>query len=243
MYAFESRVRYSECDQTGRLSLVSMVNYLQDSSTFQSEELDRGFESLRRRAIAWILATWRIEVERLPRLGERIRVSTWCYDMSRSRALRCFAMADGSGRELVRADSKWFVYDVSSGHVTHVPDDQRIYLSSEPRSQMAPLERHLRPEGEGVVTTASVVRAHNLDTNRHMNNAQYVLLASDAIEELGHAGAVSCVSVLYRRMALLGDVIVPHVSERPGGWDVSLTDDAGESYALVRFEMKQGETR
>lgn len=243
MYTFESRVRYSECDETGRLSLASMVNYLQDASTFQSEELDRGFENLRRRAIAWILATWRIEVERLPRLGERIRVSTWCYDMSRSRALRCFAMADESGRELVRADSKWFVYDVSSGHVTHVPDDQRIYLSSEPRAQMAPLERHLRPEGEGVVTTASVVRAHNLDTNRHMNNAQYVLLASDAIKELGHAGAVSCVSVLYRRMALLGDVIVPHVSERPGGWDVSLTDDEGESYALVRFEMKQGETR
>ena len=114
MYTFESRVRYSECDETGRLSLASMVNYLQDASTFQSEELDRGFESLRRRAIAWILATWRIEVERLPRLGERIRVSTWCYDMSRSRALRCFAMADESGRELVRADSKWFVYDVSS---------------------------------------------------------------------------------------------------------------------------------
>ena len=243
MYAFESRVRYSECDETGRLSLVSMVNYLQDASTFQSGELDRGFESLSRRTIAWILAAWRIEVERLPLLGERIRVSTWCYDMSRSRALRCFAIADESGCELVRADSKWFVYDVAAGRVTHVPDDQRIYLSSEPRAQMAPLERYLRPEGEGTATTASVVRAHNLDTNRHMNNAQYVLLASDALEELGHAGTVSCVSALYRRMALLGDVIVPHVSERPGGWDVSLTDDAGEVYALVRFEMKQGETR
>ena len=37
MYAFQSRVRYSECDETGHLSLVAAVNYLQDASTFQFE--------------------------------------------------------------------------------------------------------------------------------------------------------------------------------------------------------------
>ncbi|MBM6675230.1 acyl-[acyl-carrier-protein] thioesterase [Olsenella uli] len=243
MYAFESRVRYSECDETGRLSLASMVNYLQDASTFQSEELDRGFASLGERAIAWILAAWRIEVDELPRLGERVRVSTWCYDMSRSRALRCFSMTDAAGRDLVRADSKWFVYDVAAGHVAHVPDDQRIYLSDEPRARMAPLERSLRPAGEARAATRTAIRPHHLDTNRHVNNAQYVLFASDALAELGHAGAVSCVSVQYRRMALLGDVVVPRVSAWERGWDVDLADDAGSTYALVRFEMRREETR
>ena len=76
-----------------------------------------------------------------------------------------------------------------------------------------------------------------------MNNAQYVLFASDALEELGHASAVSCVSVQYRRMALLGDVVVPRVSAWERGWDVDLADDAGSTYALVRFEMRREETR
>lgn len=51
-YSFESRVRYSECDETGRLSLVSTIDYLQDCSTFQSEELGQGFASLEARHLA-----------------------------------------------------------------------------------------------------------------------------------------------------------------------------------------------
>ena len=241
MYAFQSRVRYSECDETGRLSLVAAVNYLQDASTFQSEELDRGFASLRERSIAWILANWRIEVGDLPRLGEQIVVSTWCYEMTRSHALRRFAIRDASGREIVRADSQWFVLDTASGHVTRVPDDQRIYLSDEPRGDMAPLERRLRLEGPGTPASPALVRAHNLDTNRHMYNAQYVLLAHDALEELGFAARPASVSVIYKRMALLGDVVVPVVHEREGGCDVDLTSESGSTYALVRFDHQQEE--
>ena len=32
MYSFDSRVRYSECDENGVLALVPMMNYLQDLS-------------------------------------------------------------------------------------------------------------------------------------------------------------------------------------------------------------------
>lgn len=240
MYAFEGRVRYSECDETGRLSLVSAINYLQDCSTFQSEELDRGFASLRERGIAWILAGWRIELGELPRLGEPVRVSTWCYEMTRSHARRCFALAGADGRDVVRADSQWLVYDIAAGRVSRVPDDQRVYVSPEPRAAMAPLERHLHVTGEPRRAAPTLVRAHHLDTNRHMNNAQYVLLAADALEELARMGPVASVSVLYRKMALLGDTVTPLVYSRDNGFDVNLVDAEGASYALVRFEMKEG---
>ena len=46
MYSFEGRVRYSECDDAGRLSLVSLINYFQDCSTFQSESLGLGIARL-----------------------------------------------------------------------------------------------------------------------------------------------------------------------------------------------------
>ena len=39
MYTFDSRVRYSETDEEGNLSVVGIMNYLQDCSTFQSEDL------------------------------------------------------------------------------------------------------------------------------------------------------------------------------------------------------------
>ena len=34
MYTFDSRIRYSETDETGALSLLGVINYMQDCSTF-----------------------------------------------------------------------------------------------------------------------------------------------------------------------------------------------------------------
>ena len=46
MYSFDSRVRYSEVDENRKLSLTGMINYMQDCSTFQSEDLNMGIDYL-----------------------------------------------------------------------------------------------------------------------------------------------------------------------------------------------------
>ena len=42
MYAFDSRIRYSETDSEGRLTLNALLNYFQDCSTFHSEDVGLG---------------------------------------------------------------------------------------------------------------------------------------------------------------------------------------------------------
>ena len=54
MYTFESRVRFSEADHTELLTLPGLVNYFQDCSTFQSEDIGYGVESLKKSGQAWI---------------------------------------------------------------------------------------------------------------------------------------------------------------------------------------------
>ena len=46
MYTFDSKIRYSEIDRSGRLSIPAVVDYFQDCSAFQSEELGVGVEYL-----------------------------------------------------------------------------------------------------------------------------------------------------------------------------------------------------
>ena len=240
MYLFDGRVRYSECDETGRLSLVSMMNYLQDCSTFQSEEVAGGIGGLAGRGLAWVLATWSIEVDRLPRFGERIVSSTWCYEMTRAHALRCFRLADAEGHDLVRADSQWFVYDFGKGHAALVPADQRVYLSEEPRLAMGALPRRIRAAGEGAKAPAIVVERSDLDTNQHVNNANYVRFATNALAALGLAAPVAKLQVQYRSMAFLGDAVVPTVYECEGGHDVELASEQGDVLAMVRIQEREG---
>ena len=43
MYSFNSRVRFSETDIDKKLSITGLMNYLQDCSIFQSEDVGAGF--------------------------------------------------------------------------------------------------------------------------------------------------------------------------------------------------------
>ena len=48
MYAFDSRIRYSETDSEGELTLDALLNYFQDCSTFHSEDVGLGIGYMRR---------------------------------------------------------------------------------------------------------------------------------------------------------------------------------------------------
>ena len=65
-YTTEGRIRFSEVDHTRRITLPGIVNYFQDCSTFQSEDLGLGIMHCSERKRAWILSSWQVVVERYP---------------------------------------------------------------------------------------------------------------------------------------------------------------------------------
>lgn len=74
MYTFDSRVRYSETDENGNLSLESLIDYMQDCTNFQSEDLGVGLEYHRQKNIMWVLNFWQIVIDEYPAMGENITV-------------------------------------------------------------------------------------------------------------------------------------------------------------------------
>lgn len=98
------------------------------------------------------------------------------------------------------------------------------------------MERKIKVEGEGRQASPIQVSEQHLDTNRHVNNAQYVMFALDALAELGHALDVHRIAVQYRTMAWLGDKVHPSVHPCEGGFAVELTNGADVTYAVVKLQ-------
>ena len=115
MYEYDSRVRLSEVDQHQRMTLNAVLNYFQDCSSFHSEDLGVGIEYLNEHNRMWVLRSWKIVVDRYPKLGERIVVSTWPYDFKGIYGYRNFTIQDPEGSYLVRANSNWFFFDTEHG--------------------------------------------------------------------------------------------------------------------------------
>ena len=97
MYSFKSKVRYSEVDKDGQLSIEALMNYFQDCSTFQSEELGVGVGYLKAHHQVWVLSAWQIEVERYPRLCEEVEIGTFPYAFKAFMGSRNFFMRSAGG--------------------------------------------------------------------------------------------------------------------------------------------------
>lgn len=232
-FSFDSRVRYSETGEDRRLSLNGILNYFQDCCTFHSESAGVGMDFLAEKGQAWVLSSWQIVVKRYPLLYEKIRISTWPYAFRRFLGSRNFTMEDEKGELIAYANSLWTFLDIASGKPVNVDEKQIEAYTLEEKLDMDYSSRKiLIPEGMKEYP-AFRVRPHHLDTNHHVNNGQYVLMAQ---EYLPGDFKVGQMRAEYKKQAVLDDVIRPKVKEENGVYTVVLESPDGDIYAVVELE-------
>lgn len=232
MYTFDGRIRYSEVDSEGRLTLASLINYFQDCSTFQSEDLGLGIRNLQERHLVWVLCFWQIVVERYPVLGERVVTGTRPYELKNFLGHRNFFMTDEGGAYLAKANSLWSLLNTDTGKPASIPEDMKEKYLLAPKLDMEYSSRKIAlPEG-GEEREPVVVRKHHLDTNHHVNNQQFIGIAMDYLPENFMIGQVRAE---YRKQAFLNDILLPRVVSEGEKVFVALTDEKGAAYVIVEF--------
>lgn len=237
MYTFNSRVRYSETDEHGRLSLLGMINYMQDCSTFQSEDVGAGVGTLESIHKAWLLSSWQIMIDRYPGLGEKLVAGTWHCSFKGIYGYRNFVLQDEDGNAFVRAASVWFLFDTAKNTPIRVQlEDTAPYGAEGPPLTLSPAPRKIPVPDAFKAGKPIVVAGHHIDTNHHVNNAQYVEMARESIPEgLG----IREIRADYKKAAVLGNVIIPRVSREAGNrWTVVLNSAQGDTYAVVWLQTE-----
>ena len=87
------------------------------------------------------------------------------------------------------------------------------------------------PEGMEEQGKFSVLR-HQIDTNHHVNNGQYVQMAEEFLPE---GFCIRQMRAEYKKAAMLHDVIVPMACHQDGVCTVALCDEEKRPYASVEF--------
>ena len=232
MYAFDSRIRYSETDSEGQLTLNALLNYFQDCSTFHSEDVGLGIGYMKEIGQAWVLSSWQIVVDRYPRLGEKVKIVTLPYELKGFLGYRNFAMLDEEENYLAKANSLWSLLDMTTGKPVAVNEAMHEGYGIDEKLDMDYAPRKITvPEG-GQLLEPIVVKKHHLDTNHHVNNGQYVNIA---MEYLPDDFLIHQMRAEYKKQAFLDDVLHPYIVSLESGYVVSLRDEEGRPYVSVEF--------
>lgn len=232
MYTFDGRIRYSETDSEGKLTLAALLNYFQDCSIFHSEDLGLGLDYLKKRRLAWVLSSWQIVVERYPELCESVKIGTAPYEFKGFIGCRNFAMMTETGEYLAKANSQWSLLDTQTGKFAIPPEGMTERYGLSKRLDMDYAPRKIAVPSTGEKREPVVVKKHHLDTNNHVNNGQYVDIA---MEFLQADFVVKQMRAEYKRQAFLDDVLYPYVAGEEERRVISLNDRTGKAYAVVEF--------
>ncbi|MCD8326746.1 MAG: thioesterase, partial [Lachnospiraceae bacterium] len=182
--------------------------------------------------------------DRFPRMFEKITVGTTPYEFTGCLGWRNVWMLDEQGTCIIRANSPWVYLNTDTGRPTRPEESETSAYGTEEKISMDYAPRKIRlPENMQRKEPVLVIQDF-IDTNHHVNNAQYIEIALNTMEDdLKSSDGrnprlfVREIRVEYKKQAVLGDVLHPKTG-RQDDWDyVTLEDQEGHAYASVAFHF------
>ncbi len=200
-------VRSYDVDFCGVATLGAMCRFMQEVATAHAETIGVGFDALTAKGMAWVLARQRIEIDRMPGMGETVTARTWPSGKDRLFFYREFSFAAADGSPLLRATTSWFVIAVETRE--RQPADafiDELFPMGEP--QFAKRTARLKAQSGGDAGPTFPVRYGDLDVNDHVNNVRYLEWLLDGLPlEFHRASRLRSIEVNYLAETLPGDTV------------------------------------
>ncbi len=232
------RVLLNHTGSDGRLTVVSLLRFLQECAWYHAEALGFGLERLAMDGLVWVLREQALHVTRFPAMGEEITIRTWPSRAERILCHRDFLVLDNTGAEVARATSAWFGLDLSSRR----PHKAEFFFrpgweAFPPAAFEAPLPELLKPQSPEL-TEIRTVRRSDLDALGHVNNLRYVEWILDQCPPLMPDSSHSAtLQIRYVRELMLGEsvqVVSARVADGDMGIQV-LRVEGGQEACLARI--------
>jgi acyl-ACP thioesterase len=164
VYAARRMVRSTDVTPSGRLRLDALARYLQLAA--EDDLADSGLVG----SAVWLVRRCAITVARMPMMGERVTVRTFCSGIGPRWAERTTTLAGPDG-DLLQASAVWAAVSRQTGRPVPPGDGfQRVYGDAAAGRTVSARLSHPRPAGSPA-GRAWQLRVADFDTAGHVNNA------------------------------------------------------------------------
>ena len=196
-------------DRFGRCRSASLLRFAQDAAGAHCMKLGADWDTMAAKGLFWAVIRQRLEITRLPNLGETVTVKTWPMPTTRVAYPRATVGLDAAGNELFKVISLWVIMDIQSRTmirpVRSGVDVEGTVLGGELAAPAGLNFKDLPKE------TLRTVGFTELDVNGHMNNTRYIDWLCDLLPSDFHREhPMKAVTICYLNEALEGQQVHLH---------------------------------
>ncbi len=212
-------------DHQKRLSLVGLLNLLQDIAWIHAEHLGWGYDALVEKATLWVLSRQKVVMKEWPQWEDKVTIRTWPRRSGAIMALREFeiiaADKNGSERRIGECSTSWLVLDWNTRKVQKL-DKIMFGVPSLTEGVLEIAAERIPPRTDLSEIARFEVRNSDLDVNGHVNNTRYAQWVTDTLtlDELKRY-AIDEYDVNFLAETGVGDTIV--IESEPGTPDADGT--------------------
>jgi len=209
-FRMEFVVHYHEINPEEQAAPMILLYYLEDAAIAHSESVGYGVAQIKAEGLAWILNRWHLQVDRYPRLGEKIILETWPSSFERFYATREFLIRDVAEEIIGRATSLWIFYNITTKRPCRIPTEFREAYGLDPFRAIEDPFDPLDTIGEGAGTGEQefLVRRSDIDTNGHVNNANYLQWMLEVVpENIYNDHQLASLEIHYKKETTYGSSI------------------------------------
>lgn len=203
MFEYKSKVTVSSCDIDGNLKLYSALQMMQDCSELWKDSEPACNQYFEENNIALLLASRQVEIVRVPKYKENLTVRTSVFESNQNFGFRNTFIYDEQGEVCYKSWSVGAFVDKTTGRLSKLSNELISTFNYDPKLEMNYQERKIiLPKIEAEVLGKELVKYNDIDYNRHMNNANYI---RHAVEALPDNFCVKNMRVEFKRSAKQGD--------------------------------------
>lgn len=194
-------------DYKGRLSWGFLGNHLLRCASLHAGSHGFGYDEMQETRHVWVLSRLVVELEEMPRTGDKYTVETWVSAIYRQFTDRLFAITGESGRVFGYGHSVWALIDMDSRQPMELEALPDGGFSSAVTDRKIPIKGPVRIRVKNTIPDCTLTtRYSDLDINRHVNSIRYIEMMLDLFpKSLFDSHRVKRMEVAYSAEAYFGD--------------------------------------
>lgn len=210
------RIRAYDIDSRKQATIPALVRLMQEAAMEQVVALGISVWDLDAHHISWILMRKHLEIKRIPKHGEAIRIMTHPSGFERIFTYRDFRVFDAQDNLIAHSSTAWILMNTQTRKLARIPD---FILSLgdklPPETVFLPkVETHIPKMKQPQWETPFRVSWHDLDFNQHLNNTYYIQWMLDSLpQRVLQYQQIKEMSVQYQAEALLGERLLSQACE------------------------------
>ncbi|KAI0493881.1 hypothetical protein KFK09_024007 [Dendrobium nobile] len=221
IYMQRKSIKIYEIDATGKASIETIMNILQDTSVNHFKFLGflddsvRSYPKIGGGNLAFVMLKMHVQVEHYPSWGDALEVNTWLRHHKKLSMARDWHLRNlKTGQSMIRATSIWALMDKTTRKLSKIPDEKKIEVEPHCNDTTFILNDDNRKLPKVNVETADYIiddltpKWADLDFNMHVNNVKYIQWILEGIPvSMLETHEMSSMVLEFRKECRMGDVL------------------------------------